>query len=505
MVLAAMAHQLPEWYPRRPSSPDEWRARAREVQAATRHWLAPLAPAFDAGGEARDRLERVQAAGGVVVTTGQQPGLFGGPLYTLSKALGALELANAIEEATGIPTAPVFWAATDDADFAESSSTWLRLDGGAERVALDQVPSEGVPLSEVAIRGVSGALVRLTRAAGSAPNLEVLEVVHAAYVAGATVGGAYLTLMRHILEPLGIGVIDASHAALVAREAPTMLKALRRGGDVSRALVDREGEIRARGYEPQVALVDGLTLVFTRVAGKKVRVPASEALGVAAQAAAHVLTPNVLLRPVAERAVLPTVAYVAGPGELAYFAQVSAVAAELGVAAPLAVPRWSCTLFEPWVGKTLDRLGIGWRDLAAEHAVERQLALVSLPATLVGALGDMRASALARAEAFKQQVVDTGNIIDPRVVDGTARAMTWRVDRLERRLIAAAKKREHRALHQVARARGALFPGGKRQERALNFIPFLAAYGDGLVDRMRASARRHAEALVYGTTLPVDA
>jgi bacillithiol biosynthesis cysteine-adding enzyme BshC len=505
LARAAAAGRLPEWYPRRPSSPDEWRDRAERVRDITHgDWLAALAPAFAASGPAAARLERVAASGGVVVTTGQQPGLFGGPMYTLSKALGALELADAIEAATGVPTAPVFWAATDDADFAEASTVWVRLPEGAARLAQDQVPTEGVPLSDVPLEGIAGALEQLMRAAGSAANIEVLEAVRAAYAPGATMGGAYLSLMRRLLEPSGIGVVDACHPALLLRERDVVVEALRRADVVERALDERERALRGRGYEPQVATVRGLALPFMRVGDRKVRVPSSEAAGVAVRAASERLSPNVLLRPVAESSVLPTVAYVAGPGELAYFAQVSAVAAALDRPAPLAVPRWSCTILEPHVESTLERLGVAWRELEAHHQVERRLARASLPLEVMAAIDEMRAAAQARGEDFKGALSRAGGVLDPRIVDGTVRAMTWRVDRLERRVVAAAKRREHRTMADVEAARGSLFPGGKRQERALNFIPFLATYGEALAERLRESARRHAAALLHGLDLPVD-
>lgn len=505
MVRAGIAGRLTEWYTRRPASPDEWRDRADAVRgtAATDGWLDALRPAFAASGAARDRLERVAQADGVVVTTGQQPGLFGGPVYTLSKALSALELADAIEASTGIPVAPVFWAATDDADFAEATFTYLRQDGGAVRVAHDQVPTEGIPMAEVPLSGVEEAMRELLRAAGSAADAEVIAAARTAYGPGSTIGTAYVALMRRLLEPLGIAVIDASHPALLARERPVLAAALRQGAAVEQALATRERALREHGYEPQVATVEGLTLVFRREQGVKVRVPIADGAAVAARADEG-LSPNVLLRPVAERAVLPTVAYVAGPGELAYFAQVSAVAASLGLAQPLGVPRWSCTLVEPQVEALLDARGVAWRELEKEHAVERRLAVSTLPLELMSALDAMRTTAQERAEAFKALLSASGSPIDPRIVDGTARGMTWRVERLERRLVAAAKKREHRVMHEIATARGALFPAGKRQERALNFLPFLATWGPSLVTAMRASARRHAEALVHGTDFPAD-
>ena len=119
LARAVQDGQVPaEWFGRRPGGAAAWKAHAEAVRAefAGSRWLAGLRPAFDPSGPAKERLERVAAEHGVVVTTGQQPGLFGGPAYTILKAVSALALADRIERETGIPTAPVFWAATDDAD-----------------------------------------------------------------------------------------------------------------------------------------------------------------------------------------------------------------------------------------------------------------------------------------------------------------------------------------------------------------------------------------------------
>src|SRR5687767_13715698 len=103
-----------EWYAHSPRSDEEWSRRASEVaRSASGDRLSALSPALKASGRAAERLDAVARGKGVLVTTGQQPGLFGGPMYTWSKALSAIALADALEDAIGIPVAPVFWAATD--------------------------------------------------------------------------------------------------------------------------------------------------------------------------------------------------------------------------------------------------------------------------------------------------------------------------------------------------------------------------------------------------------
>jgi len=295
-----------DWHPPAPSDVEGWRRRAVE-RAGERDWGASwdaIAPAIAATGAAAARLERVRASGGVVVTTGQQPGLFGGPVYTWSKAMGALAFADALEAATGIPTAPVFWAATDDADFLEASYTVIARIGGAERLQQRTVPPSGTPMSLAPLGDVSSELAALTAACGSAADPRPLAAVSSAYTENATVGGAYVALLRAQLEHLGIAVIDASHPCVLTATAGVTRDALRLGRDVERALAQRTEALRAAGYEPQVEDMPGLSLVFGRFGTTKRRLALDERVGDAVP-----LTPNVLLRPIVEHAILPTVAY----------------------------------------------------------------------------------------------------------------------------------------------------------------------------------------------------
>lgn len=492
LTVAALAGQAEGWYPSAPATPSAWRARIEEVRAsAPDGWLAALAPALAAGGKAAERLERVAGGRGVVITTGQQPGLFGGPMYTWSKAISALALADVLEEVTGIPVAPVFWAATDDADLAEASTTWVALPGGAERLRLPPAEADGRPMAEIPLPDLAMQLATLRRAAGSAPDPTPLELAERAYQDGTTVGDSYVQLLRGLLEPLGIAVLDASDPTVRSAARPVLVEALRRAPAVELAMAARTREIEDAGFTPQVALVEGLSPVFLYEPAGKRRVPVAEAAAVASDSAVA-LGPNVLLRPVVERAILPTAAYVAGPGELAYFAQVGAVADALELSAPLAVPRWSMTLLEPHVDELLRRHDLTPGDLANAHAPERALADASLPEPIRTSLAELR-EAVSNAAARLTRLSD--GLVPDSVPEGAARAVEHRLDRLERRYRAAVRRRETRAFTELATLRGALRPGGMRQERALNILPFLARYGVRLFDEMLAAARVHARSL----------
>jgi len=502
LARAAIDGQRGDWYPGIPSSEQAWKSRAEAVRASSaREWLDAIRPALSASGAAGERLARAAAGRGVVVTTGQQPGLFGGPIYTWSKALTALALADEIEAVTGIPAAPVFWAATDDADFAEASWTAVAVAGGAERLTVAAGAPVGRTMADMPLGDVAPAFAALLRACGATVDGRPIDVVRAAYREGATVGGAYLALLRELFEPFGIAVLDAAHVSIADAARPFLLRALDRGSVVADALHERDEAIRAAGFAPQVAEVPGLSLVFERArdGGDKRRIPLTEAAAVAAQGDSTrrgLLSPNVLLRPVVERAMLPTVAYVAGPGELSYFAQVSAVAPALGLESPLAVPRWSTTILEPHVVRILSTLGLEEAELAEPHRAEGRLAREAMSPALTRALAELRQGVGHHAGAVSRALQESDLPLPTRVIDGAQRAIDHRLERLERRIVAAAKRRETETMTQIATARGALFPLGTRQERALNMLPFMARHGSVITDRMISGARAHARSLV---------
>ena len=495
LVALAVSREPPaDWYEPRPDG-DGWKRRVSTTAAefGDGSWLTALQPAIDASGGAAERLRRA-ADGGVVVTTGQQPGLFGGPLYTWFKAVSALALADELERRTGVSVAPVFWAATDDSDFTEASATTVSMPGGAEIVRIAAPDgADNRSMSEVPLGDVTAQLDALTRACGSAPNGAALAAVREAYASGATVGGAYVRLLRALLEPLGVAVLDAAHPAVRAAGATLLIRALENGSSLETALKQRSKDLKEAGYRAQVAHVAGRALVFRNGESGRERIRLRES-GSAETARSLDLSPNVLLRPVMERAILPTVAYVGGPAEIAYFAQVSAVADTLGAKRPLIVPRWSGVIVEPHVRTILSKIGADVDDFADAHKTETRIAREQLPTGLLKAL--KRAQTRVQTALDEVTKADAEHEILPRtVIEGAKRQLAHKLDRLERRYIAATKRKGSELLTEVATARGALYPHGEPQERALNVIPLLAKYGNEVFDGIRAKTREHAESL----------
>ena len=258
LTRAALEGSAPRgWFAPRPRGVEEWRGHAEVVRRGFDgvRWLEALRPALQLSGAAQERMGRVVAGNGIVVTTGQQPGLFGGPGYTWLKAISALGLADRLERELGVPVAPVFWAATDDADFEEASFTDVSLDGAVRRVSLEKRVADGTVMAQTPLGDVGEQMRVLMEAAGSAAHGEVLAALQRAYRAEATVGSAYVDFLRDMLQPMGIAVLDSWHPAVRAAARPTLVHALARAAVIDEAVALRTVSIERAGYRAQVARV----------------------------------------------------------------------------------------------------------------------------------------------------------------------------------------------------------------------------------------------------------
>lgn len=444
---------------------------------------------------------RLSLPGALVVTTGQQTGLFTGPAYTVSKALSARALALALERRWDRPVVPVFWVPGDDHDYEEvATASWLGADGELVRAALAPrapdaplTPMSRQPLGPEVLQALDRFEASFVDTGTSGPAIDWLR---RNYRPGATVAGAFGAAMAELLAPFGILCLDSTHPAVKAAAAPWILRALASAPAIDRDLSELASRLVQAGRDPGVPVGDGASLVFLdtslgrdRLVGsgsgfqtRRGKASFSEAeLARIAREEPGRLSGNVLLRPALESALLPSVAYVAGPGELRYLALAEPVYRQLGIARQPPVPRWSGVLLEPRVTRVLSKFGASLAELAADGgALERRLARLALPEGTEAALGALR----SRIDQGYAPVVERVSAVDPTLTRPAAAARAralFEVDRLEKKLLQHARRRESVELAQVARARLSVRPEGKPQERVLSMAGFLARYGDGVL------------------------
>ena len=458
----------------------------------------------------------------LTVTTGQQPALFLGPLYTLHKALSAAALAQLLEDRWQRPVVPVFWVAGDDHDWEEARGAHWLDDAGQIVTALLPEREPGAPMTplwrEPLGGNISAIVDRFARGHAASPAAgPILEMLDRCFVPGQTLSSASCRMLAELLAPLGVLVLDSTALPFKRAGAALLLRAVRQHAELSRQLQERAVQLHRAGHDPGVEHDSAATLVMLdgpdgrdrivsagsgfrlRRAGQSLALHDLERI---AEREPQRLSANVLLRPVLESELLGTVGYCAGPGELRYLALASAVFETLGVPRPAAVPRWSGVIVDSYTDRMLARFGLSLeelrdpaRDVLAKAAADRLT-----PAT-VAALNDLRRSVREHFEVLGREASAIAAPLE-RSAEGSERRMEFELSRLERRLVRSLKHRHETELRQLARARTFVLPAGRPQERTLCVAEPLARFGLPLMEAVREAALTGYQSALEGPLVP---
>jgi bacillithiol biosynthesis cysteine-adding enzyme BshC len=435
-------------------------------------------------------LDLLAKSGTVAVVTGQQVGLFSGPAYTIFKALSAVKLARQLTEG-GIPAVPVFWLATEDHDLAEVNHAWMfnsRFEPAkvsAAPVAAPNQPVGTIQLDTVPLDELRAALDGLPFAG------DLLASVAAAYAAGATMGQAFAGLLKQILRDYQVLFIDPMSPAIRALGAPMIGKALELGPELSRALLARNKDLEKAGYHAQVHFEESTSLFFLLEDGKRLALRRSlgeyqhqgRHFSVAdLQARANEISPNALLRPVIQDFMLPTIAYIGGPAELAYFAQSEVLYTRLLGRQPIPLPRAGFTILDHHSGKLMARYDLHVPDFFhGELQLREKAAGKLIPAGLTALMSETRKKTAESLDSLNQMVTS----FDPTLAKALARSrhrIEYQLEKTERKIARQTLLRDERATADTAALSNLIFPHKHLQERLYSILPFLAQHGPELVD-----------------------
>ena len=457
-------------------------------------WGAPAA--------VRAQLEELEQSDAVAVLTGQQTGLFGGPLYTLYKALTTVALARRLRATLRRPVLPVFWLAAEDHDVAEADHIQLPDRSGTLltlRFSAWETPPGYLPANLRLGAGIAATLEELRTHLPSTEFMPWLtEALARAYAPGRTLADAFAVWMTTLLGEHGLVLVNPADQRLKRLSADLIGRELAEAPHSAQRILEASEQLRARGYPAQIeARPDGVNC-FLLAGGRRalVREPAgfrlrdsgelipAVTLQRLAEEAPEQFSPNVALRPVVQDALFPTLSYVAGPGELAYFAQLRPVYEQFGVPMPILLPRAFLTLADPRSLQLLERFRLGLPDLTLEP---EQLSSRVLRALLPPDVEAKLAKARDEVGEIFQGVGEAVAGVDPTLratVGQTAGHIRGHLDQLERKTVQALKRREADTRQQLLRLCQALMPGGRLQERVLPALPYLAKYGPGLVQTL---------------------
>ena len=442
----------------------------------------------------QEQLRSLAGGGTAVVVTGQQVGLFLGPLYAFYKAASAIAAARAISSESGVRCVPLFWLQTEDHDFAEiSSCTVAGRDGEPVRLAsVDEQDGQGRVSVAHRVLGpqVADVLDALAEALGSGPAAEeVLALLRTHYQAGRSVAGAFASVLAAVFASDGLLILDPRDARLAALATPVYRSAIEDAEVIERRLKERQADLAAAGFDEQVAVRENGALVFFHpggVTGPRYRLQRRKSTTASAWALAGSpetighdellatlardplrFSTSALLRPIVQDTLLPTVAYVGGPGEINYFAQLGPLYEHFHMTLPLLVPRARFRLVDVRTRRSLVQLGLRAADLAApEHEIRAHLTAARPPGCpdpvelralvadrIVPAVATIANATVAADEHLRRPAL--------RARDSVAYRLGRLIDRYARTLV----ERDDVTNRRLCQARLALFPNGVPQER----------------------------------------
>jgi bacillithiol biosynthesis cysteine-adding enzyme BshC len=451
-------------------------------------------------------LELMGKPGAVCVVTGQQAGLFGGPAYTLLKALTVVALVR-ILRAEGIPSAGIFWVASEDHDAAEVGDTVLFAPGsGLQRLRVEAAGDIPWPVAqrrfdagvEDLVAGAAALLPSGTHAG------TVLAWLRESYRPGAGWAEAFRGLLQRVLSPLGLLFFDPMEAdrAPLLREFLAPFASTR--AELVRSVAGAGDRIRAAGHRPQVDFVPERSFLFFLhpeagrrriletspgrfvVDGTPLAWTGDEWLSILERHAGS-FSPDALLRPVFQDWLLPTVAYVGGPAEIAYQAQIRSLYPAWGLAPPLLWPRASATLVSPGAARRAAQLGLDPKDVILRRDEDLLSEILSAQGRLEP-LERFRESrppaetALERLSASLEQAPDDVR----RFADSTLGKIRNLLDKLEEHAHRRLKNEQDDARRRFDTLTQEILPEGNLQERTLNLLPLIQAFGPELLTGLAA-------------------
>lgn len=439
-------------------------------------------------------LERLAQPGTVTVVTGQQVGLFSGPAYTMYKVLHAIKLADWLSQ-NGLPAVPVFWLATEDHDFAEVNHVWV-FDAQHRPAKLEMRRSASAqPVGEVGLASPPVDELR-ARLSGLPYGDEVAAMVAEAYRAGATMGTSFGELLRRMLARFDVLQVDPMQPEFRQLAAPLLRRAVEAAPELNAAVLARNKELAQAGYHAQVHVEEQTSFVFLLENGKRLalRRNGDEYILNGRRFTTRELadradsfSPNALLRPVAQDSMLPTVAYIGGPAEVAYLAQSAVIYDRLLGRMPVAVPRAGFTILDSRTDKLLTRYRLTLQDLFhGEDRLRETIASRLVPPSIRQVAGETATVVENAVERLRRELT----AFDPTLGKATERSLRkirHQLGSIERKAGREALRRDERAEADAASIYGLIYPERHLQERLYSYLPFLAKHGPELTAEVYAA------------------
>lgn len=506
------ADGIGRFYPEKNTPLEEYAGRVLEEYSVDRDKLCDILLEENKrlGGNIKTflNIKKLRQTDCVAVVTGQQAGLFTGPVYTIYKALSAIKLAKALQN-RGIRAVPVFWVAEEDHDFDEVKQTFF-IDEDGKLAETACVPGKYRPDMPVGFIELDKSAVRAADLMfdGLQPTEftdELKKMVAGAYRRGETYGSAFAKLLTRMLGDHGLIIVPALSRKLKKLCSPIFTAAVRRSDEFLTDLVRRNGDLEESGYHAQVLVEENSFPLFLqnekreRLALRrdpesgKILIPASgeeiepvELLEVA-ESYPQILSPNALLRPVVQDYLLPTVLYFGGSAEIAYFAQSEVIYRTLGRPVTPIRHRASLTVIRSRHGRTLENYRLELTDLfRGEERITARIVEEFLANDVAVTFAEVEENIGKELDRLEQSLRQTEPTLGENASNRRDKIM-WHIAALRKKYHRAEILKDEVMQRRIQTLFAELLPQQGLQERTLNFLTFLNLYGPNLTEWLYAA------------------
>lgn len=447
-------------------------------------------------------IRRLQDPQTVAVITGQQAGVLTGPLYTIYKALTVIQLAEKCSS-EGIPTVPVFWIASEDHDFYEIAGVHvLNRDHQEIEVRLN-ADAERKPIGRLKLRQEVAAFLDAFAAATPDTDFkpEMMEQLRQMAAESTDLAQWFGRIMNWLLQDTGLIFVDALDPALRRLGRDFFQEIVAKHDLITEQLHATDLRLREAGFPSQVQVSDGQVHLFLLEKDTRYPLEASgdryllrgqdrqytkEELRDRIATSPETVSTNVVTRPLFQDILFPTLAYIGGPGETAYYAQYRQIYELFEMEMPMIFPRVSITLLERTIAKGLQKQGVSPAEVMFAFETVRDRCLAEVDAlNLPERFGRFKGTVIPEYQRLIKDLLP----LDPKFKELGAQNLQRildEIDYLEEKAYHQHRKNSEELLRQLDKLRANLAPQGIFQERWFNIFPYLFKYQKRLLQDLLA-------------------
>lgn len=455
-----------------------------------------------------ENISKLNTNNSFVVMTGQQAGVFTGPLYTIYKILTTIKLSVWLRsQYSDFNFIPCFWMEVDDHDFEEINHIqFFNKNNELHQLELSEESNES--LKPIYTRQINSEIADWKQTIKDEFHQtefmeDVLKTFFEQYLPQQKYSDAFANLLTELFGKYGLVVLNPAEPEVKNLGRPIFEKALETNNQIHKVFEERNQTLTKSELPLQIQLQPNQTLLFYMDnEGNRVRIDAGQngdyllkyhdsnktlaksELAKIMKNTPEQISPNVALRPLVQDSIFPTVGYVAGPAEITYFAQISVIYNYFELTLPVIYPRHRITVIENKIQRILEKLEIDVVNLFHHKSdfLEFHIQQKQSKTTFIE-IQSIQSEINQKVDQLEKIISET----DPTLINTiqkTGQKINSNIEQIIHKLTNAIEQKEAVEINQVKRTLLHLFPENNFQERVLNIIYLLIKYGPDLIHNL---------------------